>query len=466
MVDLKVATLNGAEATLSESVIEEFRGRFGGPVIQPGDESYDQARSVWNGNIDKRPALIVQCVGVADVIEAVNFARENDLLVALRGGGHNAAGHGTTDGGIVIDMSTMKAVHVDPTNKTVRAQPGATWADFDRETLAFGLATTGGTVTNTGIAGLTLGGGLGWMMGKHGLTADNLISADVVTAQGEFVKANESENEDLFWALRGGGGNFGVVTSFEYNLHNVEPMVLGGMVLHPLDKAKEVLQFYREFSSNLPDEAESFAALLTSPDGDAMVAIMLGYNGPIDEGERVLRPAREFGPPVADLVQPMPYEVRQAMLDDAFAAHGVQRYWKSSLTETLSDDFIDVAIEGARNFASPLSAIAIFRIHGAATRVDTDATAFGMRQAQWDCNIISQWDDPADNEEQITWTREFWAKMEPHTSGGTYVNHIAADDKPERVRASYGPNYDRLAALKKKYDPTNMFRLNPNIRPA
>ena len=466
MVDLKVATLDGAEATLSESVIEEFRGRFGGPLIQPGDEAYEQARNVWNGNIDKRPALIARCLGVADVIDAVNFARDNNLLVALRGGAHNAAGHGTCDGGIVIDMSAMKAVHVDPAKKTVRAQPGATWADFDRETLAFGLATTGGVVSNTGIAGLTLGGGLGWLMGKHGLTVDNLVSADVVTAVGGFLKADESENEDIFWALRGGGGNFGVVTSFEYRLHDVEPLVLGGMVLHPLDRAKEVLEFYREFSSNIPDEAEAFTAVLTSPEGDPVIAMLLGYNGPIDEGERILRPAREFGPPIADLVQPMPYGVRQTLMDEGLTAHGVQRYWKSAFTDTLSDELIDAVIEGAKSFVSPMSMIAMFRIHGAATRVETDATAFGLRQAQWDVNIISQWTDPDDNEEQIAWTRQFWATMEPHISGSTYVNHIAADDKPERVRASYGPNYDRLAALKKKYDPTNMFRLNPNIRPA
>ena len=367
MVDLKVATLDGAEAMLSESVIEEFRVSFGGPLIQPGDEAYEQARNVWNANIDKRPALIAQCIGVADVIDAVNFARENNLLLALRGGAHSAAGYGTCDGGIVIDMSSMKAVHVDPAKKTVRAQPGATWADFDRETLAFGLATTGGTVANTGIAGLTLGGGLGWMMGKHGLTADNLISVDVVTADGGLLRANESENEDLFWALRGGGGNFGVVTSFEYQLHDVESLVLGGMVLHALDRAKEVLQFYREFSSNIPDEAEAFVALLTSPDGDPMIAMLLGYNGPIDEGERVLRPAREFGPPVADLVQPMPYGVRQTLLEEGLGAHGVQRYWKSALTDTLSDGFIDALVEGAKSFASPMSVIAIFRIHGAAT---------------------------------------------------------------------------------------------------
>ena len=257
-----------------------------------------------------------------------------------------------------------------------------------------------------------------------------------------------------------------MVTSFEYRLHDVEPLVLGGMVLHPLDRAKEVLEFYREFSSNIPDEAEAFTAVLTSPEGDPVIAMLLGYNGPIDEGERILRPAREFGPPIADLVQPMPYGVRQTLMDEGLIAHGVQRYWKSAFTDTLSDELIDAVIEGAKSFVSPMSMIAMFRIHGAATRVETDATAFGLRQAQWDVNIISQWTDPDDNEEQIAWTRQFWATMEPHISGSTYVNHIAADDKPERVRASYGPNYDRLAALKKKYDPTNMFRLNPNIRPA
>lgn len=303
------------------------------------------------------------------------------------------------------------------------------------------------------------------MMGKHGLTIDNLRSADVVTADGRFVKASGSENDDLFWGLRGGGGNFGIVTSFEYNLHDVGPMVLGGMVIHPIDKAKEVLQFYREYSSSIPDEAEAFAALMTSPDGDPVFAILLGYNGPIEEGERVLEPARKFGPPLVDLVQPMPYNVRQTLLDEAFGTHGVQRYWKSAFTSDLSDELIDAVIDAAKDFASPMTAIAFFRIHGAPTRVASDETAFGLRQAQWDINIITQWTDPSESEKQITWTRHFWSQIEPHTSGSAYINHIAADDKPERVRASYGPNYERLVALKNKYDPTNMFRLNPNIPP-
>ncbi|HZQ36368.1 MAG TPA: FAD-binding oxidoreductase [Dehalococcoidia bacterium] len=457
-----------AGEALAESTLQALRADFRGTLIEPGTAGYDEARSVWNGNIDKRPALIARCSGVADVVAAVNFARDNGLVVAVRGGGHNAAGYGTCDDGIVIDLSPMKGVRVDPAARTAFVQGGATWADFDRETQVFGLATTGGTVSNTGVGGLTLGGGIGWLQGEHGLSCDNLLSADVVTADGRCLRASATENPDLFWGLRGGGGNFGAVTAFEFKLHPVGPLVLGGMVVHPQSEAKAVLRFYREFAQRLPDAGGiSGAALLTLPDGTPAVAMLLVYNGPLDEGERVLAPARQFGSPIADLIQPMPYCVRQTLLDEAFAAHGIQRYWKSGDAAELSDAIIDLLVEGAAGCPSPLSSIALFRLQGAFARVAPDATAFALREPLWDLNVVSQWIDPGDSEQNIGWARGLWAQVEPLTGGGrVYVNHFAADDKPERNRASYGPNYERLAALKRRYDPENLFRLNPNIRPA
>ena len=359
----------------------------------------------------------------------------------------------------------MKVVQVDPETLTAQAQAGVLWGDLDKDTQAFGLATTGGVITNTGIAGLTLGGGLGWLMGKHGLSIDNVLSFDVVTADGKFLKASKDENDDLFWGLRGGGGNFGIVTSFEYKLHPVGPMVLGGMMLHPFDKAKEVLQFYREFSAGLPDEAEAYAGMLTSPDGQPVVALILGYNGPIEEGEKVLAPAREFGDPLADLVQPMPYRVRQSLLDDPMAIHGIQRYWKSGFTKTLDDELLDVLIEAASSFSSPMTQIVFFHIHGAATRVPLGETAFGSRESKWDFNIVTQWTDSAESDQHIGWTRDHWSRVEEITDGSAYINHIAGDDKPERVPISFGANYNRLVTLKQQYDPQNLFRINPNIKP-
>ena len=465
MVGVQVTTLDSTSTTLSDAIVDELRSTLRGRLIQPGDEAYEQARRVWNGNIDRRPALVVRCAGVADVIAAINFARDNQLVLAVRGGAHSAAGHGTCDGGMVIDLAALKGIWVDPQRRVARAQAGVVWSELDAETQAFGLATTGGVVSNTGISGLTLGGGLGWLMGKHGYSVDNLRALDVVTADGRFLTASADEHADLFWGLRGGGGNFGIVTSFEYQLHAVGPIVLGGLVLYPLEQARAVLRFYREFSSELPDEAEAYAALLTTPDGIPVVGLILGYNGPIEEGERVLAPARQFGTPVADLVQPMPYVARQAMLDEPAAVHGIQRYWKSGFTETISDELLDVLIEGARAFSSPLTAIVIFNIHGAGARVPASATAVGLRGNKWDFNVLSQWIDPAESPRHIAWTRELWGQVEPLISGSAYVNHIAGDDKPEKIRASFGANYERLVALKQQYDPTNLFRLNPNVKP-
>ncbi len=452
--------------TLPEAEIDALKAEMRGPIILPGDAEYEARRGVWNGNIDRRPALIARCTGVADVQAAVNFVRRNNLLVAVRGGAHNAAGHGTCDDGVVIDLSPMKGVFVDPVARTARAQGGVLWAEFDRETQVHGLATTGGTVSNTGIAGLTLGGGIGWLHGEHGLTVDNLLSVEIVNADGQVRRASATENQDLFWAVRGGGGNFGIVTSFEYQLHPVGPMVLGGMVIHLLEHGKDVLRFYREFSTNLPDKAGAFAAVLTAPGGPPVVAMVLGYNGPIEEGIEVLKPARSFGTPIMDTVAPITYSARQGLLDEPNAVHGLQRYWKSGFATDLSDDLIDVVLEAGSRFSSPMSAILFIRVHGQATRVPADSTAFGMRQAQWDMNAVSQWTDPAESPTHIAWTREVWSKVEPLISAGTYLNHLAGDDSPERVRASYGPSIARLAQIKAKYDPSNLFRLNANIPPA
>jgi FAD/FMN-containing dehydrogenase len=451
---------------LDDVALSALRGAVTGQVIVPSDGDYDSARRVWNGNVDRRPAVVVRCSGVADVRFSVGFARERDLLVSVRGGGHSAPGYGTNDGGIVIDLSAMRGVRVDPAARRAHAQGGVLWREFDRETQAFGLATTGGTVSNTGVGGLSLGGGLGWLMGKHGLTVDNMLSADIVTADGEFQTVDEQRNPDLFWALRGGGGNFGVATSLEFQLHPVD-LVLGGLVAFGLDQARDVLRFYRDFCPTLPDEAEMYLALLTDPQaGVPIVAMVMGYNGPIAEGERVLGPARAFGSPLVDLVGPMPYGVRQSLLDEPNAVNGLQRYWRSAFTEQISDELIDVVTEAAATFSSPMSALLFFHMHGAATRVDAEATAFAARRTQWDFDAIGQWADPSESQQHIAWVRSLWDNLQPHLEGSAYVNHIALDDAPEKVRASYGKNHRRLSLLKARYDPTNVFRVNANILPA
>jgi FAD binding domain/Berberine and berberine like len=463
MVD--IITLDGAHASLGATEIAALRNNLRGGVVLSGDTAYEAARRVWNGNVDRRPALIARCASAADVQHAVSFAASRGLLVSVRGGGHSAPGYGTNDGGMVIDLSLLKAITVDPTRRTARAEGGVLWREFDEATQAYGLATPGGTVSNTGIAGLTLGGGLGWLMGKHGASVDNLISADVVTADGELRKANARDNPDLYWALRGGGGNFGVVTAFEYRLHPVR-QVLGGMVLHPLDRASDMLRFYRDFCATMPDEAEAFAALLTSPEGVPMAAMVLAYNGPIDEGERVLAPARQFGQPAADLVAPMAYGARQTMLDVPFAEHGLHRYWRSAFTEQMSDDLIKVAVNGAAQFSSPLNSMLFVYLHGAITRVPASETAFGARRAQWDFDAIGQWTEASESPTHIAWVKQIWRELEPHLQGSAYINHIAADDQPEKIRASFGENHRRLREIKAVYDKANLFRVNSNILPA
>lgn len=455
-----------SDTALAEETVAAFKTTLRGALLRPGDDGYEAARTIWNAMIDKRPALIVRCIGVADVIQAVNFARTHDLLVAVRGGGHNVAGNAVCDGGLMIDLSPMQSVHVDPVRRTARAEPGVTWREFDHETQAFGLATTGGVIPTTGVAGLTLGGGIGWLMGSYGLSCDNLVSVDVVTADGRLLQASATENPDLFWGVRGGGGNFGVVTSFEYQLHAVG-QVLGGMVIHPVESARDVLKFYREFTRTAPDALTSMAVCLTSPEGAPVVALLACYNGPLAEGEKVLQPLRAFGPPVADHIGPMAYTALQSMLEAGFPS-GLQNYWKSNFLQGLSDDAIAVMVDGFAQMPAPTSALVIEHISGAVSRVGEDATAFTHRQAPYNLLIVGIWPDLADNDTNIHWVRQTWDAMQPFSSGAVYVNYLgqAADEGAERIKEAYGvAKYERLLTLKKQYDPTNLFRLNQNINP-
>ena len=449
---------------LDQTAVDAFATRLRGQLLRPGDDGYESARRVWNAMVDKQPALIARCAGAADVVNAVRFAREQDLLVSIRGGGHGVAGLAVCDGGLMIDLSPMKGIRVDPAARTARAEAGVLWGEFDRELQAFGLATVGGVVATTGIAGLTLGGGQGWLTGKHGLSLDNLLSVDVVTAEVELIHANEEENPDLFWALRGAGANFGVVTSFEYRIHPVGPTVLGGMVIHPLDRVREVLRFYRDFAAQQPDELTTYAALLTSPDGVPVVAMVVCYAGALEDGEQAVAELRRFGQPVADTIGPMPYIAVQGIIGEGFPS-GRLNYWKSTLLREIPDEVIDALAAFASQVPSPFTAIAIADTHGAYGRVAPDATAYSHRDLPFDLVMLSSWTDPADTERNVAWTRELYEAVRLFAPAGVYVNDLDGDEGQGRVRDAYGVNYDRLVALKSKYDPTNFFRMNQNIRP-
>jgi FAD/FMN-containing dehydrogenase len=466
MAELRVTTMQGTDTVLKDTAIEAFRTRVRGELLRPVDAGYEEARHVWNGMIDRRPALIVCCTGVADVLAAVQFARTHELLVAVRGGGHNVAGHAVCDGGLMIDLSRMKGLRVDPVQRTARAQPGLTGGEFDRETQVFGLATPLGYISTTGIAGLTLGGGYGWLARSYGLASDNLLSVDLVTADGQCLTASATEHPDLFWGVRGGGGNFGIVTSFEYQLHPVGP-VLGGMLIYPFAQAKAVLQFHREFISTAPDAYTCFPALGTSPAGEAVALLRVCYNGSLEEGERVLRPLRAFGSPLADLIAPKAYTALQSMYD-AGAPHGIHVYWKSNAITELSDEAIDTMIAHCASRPAPQCGMALGQLGGAVSHMAPDATAFNHRNVRYDFISAGQCMDPAQAAACIRWAREFWEAMQPFSTGGVYVNYLGqeADEGAERVQAAYGPaKYARLVALKNKYDPTNFFRLNQNIKP-
>lgn len=466
MVNLQVATTSGARSFLEEAAVEELGRSLRGQLIRPGEAEYDNARKLWNGNIDKHPALIARCDGVADVIDCVNFARESNLLVSVRGGGHSFPGTSVANDGLVIDLSEMSSIRVDPVRRAVRAEGGTRWGAFDHATQAFGLATTGGTNTDTGIAGLTLGGGHGWLGGKHGLALDNLISVDIVTADGQLRIASETENPDLFWAVRGGGGNFGVATSFEYRLHPVGPL-LAGMIIYPIEQAREVARFYRDFTRSIPDEFTSWFAMLVSPEGQRVCAIVPCWNGPVEAGEKYIRPLREFGQPIADLVAPMGYQQLQALTDDAMAAHR-QYYEKSHFLNEISDEAIDIMVSGFAQSTAPLPVVVLQQVGNAVLRVPTEATAYSHRDGAYNCLIIPVWDDPGETEIHRKWCRDLWEALIPHGTGGVYVNNIGReeDDGETLVRSSFGANYPRLAAVKQKYDPQNLFRHNQNIRPA
>lgn len=449
--------------TLNEASIRELESAVRGHLVRPEDEGYHKARSVFNGMIDRRPDVIVRCADQADVIAAVNFARERDLRVAVRGGGHSVVGYSVCDGGLVIDLSPMNGVDVDPQKGTARAQGGATWGDFDEATQAVGLASTGGIVPSTGVGGLTLGGGFGYLNRKHGLACDNLLSAEVVTAAGELLRAAPDENADLFWGLRGGGGNLGVATSLEFQVHPVGP-VLGGEIVYPLEQAKEVLKFFGEWAADAPDELRVDPTLLSGPDGPAL-GLPVSYCGSIEEGEKVLEPLRKVGSPMLDSVGPTTYEAVQNLFTEILVP-GMHHYWKSGYFDELGGDAVDAIVDHfAANVPSPLAIVTFEHLGGAINRVPQGETAYGQRSARHTYLAVRAWEDPAETDENIAWVRGAYDVAEPFLQGGVYVNYLGDEDETRR-RAAYGPNYERLAAVKGKYDPTNFFRLNQNIKPS
>jgi FAD/FMN-containing dehydrogenase len=449
---------------LDDASIAALKRQIGGEVLTASDAAYESARRVWNAMIDRRPAAIVRPRTAADVAPAIAFARAQKLPLSIRGGAHSVAGLGTCDDGVVIDFSSMKAITVDPEKRTARAEPGVKWVEFDRATQAHALATTGGTVGDTGIGGLTLGGGFGWLEGAFGMTVDNLLAADVVLASGERVRASADENSDLFWALRGGGGNFGVVTAFEYRLHPLGPMIAGGMVVHPYAAARDVLRFYRSVLQTAPDPLTAAAAVLTGPDGHKACAIVCAYAGPLDEGLRAVAPIKAFGSPVMDAIGPIPYVGQQGLLEAAMPP-GVNNYWKAEFLDTPTDAFIDTWVEAYSRVVSPMSSLLLFPIHGAAARQPVDATAFPNRGGIH-VGIYALWQPGEPDQPNVQWVRDTWKRIQPFASGALYVNEIGGDDGQDRVRQAYGANLARLAAIKAKYDPENLFRLNANIQPA
>ena len=451
--------------SLNPASIVDLSARFTGVLLRPDESGYDDIRRVHNGMIDRRPALIARCLGSADVADAVNFARTRGLDLAVRGGGHNVAGRAVCDDGLMLDMSLMKGIHVDPVRRTARAQGGVTWREFNRETQAHGLATTGGVISTTGIAGLTLGGGLGWLMAKHGLAMDNLVSAEVVTASGDIVRASKDENADLFWGLQGGGGNFGAVSWLEYRLHPVET-VISGLIAYPFAKARDLLKFFREITSRgLPDDLAIFGALLHAPDGAQIAVMIVCHCGPLSDAESAVQPIKKFGTPVLDTIGPTTYEATNMMLDAGFP-RGALNYWKSNFMAELSDQAIDTLISQFVACPSPMSGLLLEHIHGAATRVGVSETAFPHRREGYNFLVVSEWINPADNARNIAWARESYDAMRSSFTAGRYVNYLGDDDGEDAVAAAYGPNYQRLRTLKAKYDPTNLFHLNQNIRPA
>jgi FAD/FMN-containing dehydrogenase len=463
------------EVTVDPQALQGFVEGVRGTVLQPGDAGYDEARAIWNGLIDRRPALIVQCTGAADVVDCVNFAREQGLVLSIKAGGHNVAGNAVNDGGLVIDLSQMNGVHVDPTTRTVRAQGGATWGDCDRETQLFGLAVPGGVVSTTGIAGLTLHGGVGHLRRKHGLSIDSLVSVDIVTADGQLRRASATENEDLFWAVRGAGSNFGVVTSFEFRAHPIGPLVMVGAIFYPFEDAASILPRWRDYLSTAPEELSAIALCWSVPPhepfppefhGRPVVVVAGAYAGPVEDGEPVVKPLRELGEPLVDLSGPWPWLGLQSGFDALFPKGGFY-YWKSRALAELTDAAIADIVDFAGRRPSPLADVVIWHHGGAMSRVGETDTAYGGRAAQFLVTGEASWADPALNDEGIAWGRGFWEAMGRHSTGGLYLNFAGlGEEKEALVRAGHGSNYDRLVELKTKYDPDNLFRMNLNIPPA
>jgi FAD/FMN-containing dehydrogenase len=448
------------------ATLDQIASTFTGQLLQSADPGYDAARQVHNGLIDKRPALIARCHGTADIVDAVKLARAMNLEIAVRGGGHNVGGRGTVDNGMMIDLAPMKGIHVDVARRSVRAQGGVLWKELNRETQVHGLATTGGVVGTTGIAGLTLGGGLGWLMPKYGLALDNLRSAEMVMADGSVVRAAADENPDLFWAIRGGGGNFGIASSLEYALHPVGPMITGGLVAHPIQNARNVLRFFRETCATLPEEMMMAAGLVTAPDGSGqkLAAMLAPHCGPLADGAAAVAPIKAFGPPVMDAMGPIPYCQQNALLD-ASLPKGALNYWKSQFVTELSDDCIGALVDAFSACPSAMSQVVIEHFHGAASRVPVQDTACAMRVTGFNVVIISQWADRRDNDRCISWARDMYAGLAPYLASTRYVNYLDLDEGADPAAAAYGANYARLRELKTKYDPENVFHVNVNIRP-
>jgi FAD binding domain-containing protein/berberine-like enzyme len=456
---------------LETKAVAELKANLRGPVIEPTDANYDDARKVYNAMIDKRPRLIARCADVADVIHSVNFARENDLLLAIRSGGHNGGGLGICDDGLVIDLGLIKYARVDPTAHTVTAGGGCTWGDVDHATHAFGLATPSGIISTTGVGGLTLGGGIGHLTRKCGLTIDNLISADLVLADGSFVKANADENPDLFWAIRGGGGNFGVVTSFTFRLHPVDT-VYAGPILYELNEAAEVMKWYRQFITSAPDDLNGWFAFMTVPPAPPfpenlhlkkMCGVLWTWTGDVDQGEKTFKPIRAFKKAALDLVGPLPQPTLQSLFDGLYPP-GLQWYWRADFVRELSDEAIAQHVKFANALPTMHCTMHLYPINGAAGRVGKQETAWNYRDANWAQVMVGVDPDPANNEKTISWTKSYWDALHPFSAGGAYVNFMM-DEGEERVKATYGDNYKRLVEIKNKYDPANLFRVNQNIRP-
>jgi FAD/FMN-containing dehydrogenase len=447
---------------------------FDGQLIRPGDGQYDEARTVFNAMIDRRPVLIARCATTDDVVATVNLARDRGITLSVYGGGHGVTGAAVVDGGICVDLRGMKGIEVDAGAQTVRAEGGVTWGEFDAATAEHGLAVTGGRVPSTGIAGLALGSGSGWLERKFGLACDNLISAEMVTADGRKVVVSESENPELFWGVRGGGGNFGIVTAFNFRLHPLPPAILGGLLIHPAAVARDVARFYRDFMLGAPDEVCGALAFITAPpapfvpaevQGHPVVGVVAAYAGPVDEGEKVLAPLRSFGPPAVDIIEPMPYTVLQQLIEPG-NQKGMYNYWSADFYDTLPDDALDVLIEHAARPASPMTQVIVMPGGGAIARVPEDAMAFGNRRSEWNIHYLGMWLDPADSGTNIEWTKRISHAMKPYASGRVYLNFLG-DEGPERIESGFGPeHFARLRALKKEWDPTNLFCHNQNIKPA